>query len=204
MLDITIPSGSTTEIKSGKIKSFYKVDEISYQMIDDTLLYRDDLDWGIYSLDTVMDNTDLRKTHFLALTHFGHHALHHLFPIIDHGVLPKLYPVLFRTMKEFEVELDAYPWYHHVYGQLKQLARIHPNPIDSLEKYRNRNRNKAEWVPGIFIAYCLCLCDTFLCVCLFMIIFCINAFIVASNDVYCGLFNSNFPAYVLCTYEIHM
>lgn len=108
-------------------------------------IYRDDLDWGIYTIDTVMDNTDLRKHHFLALTHFGHHAMHHLFPTIDHGVLHKLYPVLFKTMKEFDVELDAYPWYHLVYGQLKQLARIEPNRLDSLEKFRQKRiRQKAE------------------------------------------------------------
>lgn len=99
---------------------------------------RDDLDWGIYSLDTIMDNSDLRKHHFLALTHFGHHALHHLLPTVDHGVLNELYPTLFETMAEFEVDLEAYPWYHHVYGQLRQLARIEPNPLDSLQKMRKR------------------------------------------------------------------
>lgn len=104
--------------------------------------HRDDLDWGIYTLDTVMDNTDLRKHHFLALTHFGHHALHHLFPTIDHGILPRLYPVLFKTMNEFEVELDEYPWYHHVYGQFRQLTRVEPNPIDSLEKFRLKRIQK--------------------------------------------------------------
>lgn len=105
---------------------------------------RDDLDWGIYSMDTIMDNTDLRKSHFLALTHFGHHALHHLFPTIDHGILEELYPVLFDTMKEFEIELGAYPWYHHIYGQLRQLARIEPNPLNSLQKLRKRQLEKKE------------------------------------------------------------
>lgn len=99
---------------------------------------REDLDWGIYTLDTIMDNSFLRKHHFLALTHFGHHALHHLFPTLDHGVLSQLYPILFQTMDEFEVELGAYPWYHHVSGQFRQLSRIQPNPIDSLEKLRRK------------------------------------------------------------------
>lgn len=96
------------------------------------------MDWGIYSLDTVMDNTDLRKHHFLALTHFGHHAMHHLFPTIDHGILPDLYPILYDTMAEFDIELDAYPWYHLVYGQLQQLARVEPNSFSSLEKLQRR------------------------------------------------------------------
>lgn len=89
-----------------------------------------------------MDNTDLRKHDFLALTHFGHHAMHHLFPTIDHGVLSSLYPVLYETMDEFEVELDAYPWYHHVYGQLRQLARNTPKTFDSLEKLRRKKIQK--------------------------------------------------------------
>lgn len=99
---------------------------------------RDDLDWGIYTLDAIMDVTNLRKHHFLALTHYGHHALHHLFPTLDHGILPELYPELYKTMEEFEVELDAYPWYHMVYGQFMQLARTETNPIDSLEKLRRK------------------------------------------------------------------
>lgn len=84
-----------------------------------------------------MDNTDLRR-HALSLTHFGHHAMHHLFPTVDHGILNDLYPTLFETMNEFEVELGEYPWYHHIYGQLRQLARIEPNPLDSLQKLRQR------------------------------------------------------------------
>lgn len=85
-----------------------------------------------------MDNAELRKHHFLALTHFGHHALHHLFPTIDHGILSQLYPILFETMAEYDVDLECYPWYHHVYGQLRQLARVTPNPFDSLEKLRRK------------------------------------------------------------------
>lgn len=44
-------------------------------------------------------------------------------------------------MEEFEVELDAYPWYHMVYGQFMQLTRTKPNPIDSLEKLRRKKNN---------------------------------------------------------------
>lgn len=89
-----------------------------------------------------MDNADLRKNHLIALTHFGHHALHHLFPTIDHGILPQLYPILFETMAEFEVDLEAYPWYHCVYGQFRQLTRTKPNPMDSLEKLRLKKLQK--------------------------------------------------------------
>lgn len=96
------------------------------------------MDWGIYSLDTIIDDTDLRRHHLIALTHFGHHALHHLFPTLDHGVLNELYSTLFETMAEFEVDLEAYPWYHHAFGQFRQLARIEPNPLDSLQRLQKR------------------------------------------------------------------
>lgn len=108
-------------------------------------VFRDDTDWGIYILATVMENSDTGKNHFLALTHFGHHALHHLFPTFDHGILSELYPILFETMNEFEVELGAYKWYQHVYGQLIQLARVTSNPIDSLERLRRKkSQQKVE------------------------------------------------------------
>lgn len=85
-----------------------------------------------------MDNLDLRKSDFLALTHYGHHPMHHLFPTLDSGILPQLYPTLYQTMDEFEVELKVYPWYHHVYGQFRQLSRTKFNSIDSLEKLRHK------------------------------------------------------------------
>lgn len=85
-----------------------------------------------------MDNTDLGKHDFMALTHYGHHAMHHLFPTLDSAILPELYSILYKTMGEFEVELVSYPWYHHIYGQLRQLSRNEPNPIDSLEKLRRK------------------------------------------------------------------
>lgn len=104
------------------------------------------MDWGLYTLDTIIDNSDLRKSHFLALTNFGHHALHHLLPTIDHGMLPQLYPILYRTMHEFDTDLQEFPWFFHLYGQLKQLARVQPTDyptrlkmrLDFLTKYIGR------------------------------------------------------------------
>lgn len=89
---------------------------------------REGLDWGIYQLDTVMDRADLRGSHFLVLTHFGEHSLHHLFPTLDHGILPQLNDIFIKTCKEFEADLTACSWFHHIVGQHKQLARITTNP----------------------------------------------------------------------------
>lgn len=84
------------------------------------------MDWGIYQLDTVIDRKDIHGKHFLSLVHFGDHALHHLFPTLDHGILPELYPILFKTMDDFEAEFYSYPWLKLIRGQFQQLARIEP------------------------------------------------------------------------------
>lgn len=85
---------------------------------------REELDFGIYQLETVMDRSDLKVSDFLVLTHFGHHALHHLFPTLDHGMLPHLYDIFYETCAEFETVLSECSWFHHLVGQHKQLARI--------------------------------------------------------------------------------
>lgn len=40
---------------------------------------------------------------FLATTSFGNHALHHLFPTVDHSKLPLLLPTYIETCKEFGI-----------------------------------------------------------------------------------------------------
>lgn len=89
---------------------------------------RDNRDWGLYQIDTIIDRGDLKGSQLLVLTHFGDHTLHHLFPTLDHGILPHLYPVLYQTIEDYEGEMRECSWLHHIIGQLKQLARITPNP----------------------------------------------------------------------------
>lgn len=93
------------------------------------------LDWGLYTMDTVIENSATGGA-VLALTHFGHHALHHLLPTVDHGLLPQLYPVLYETLRDFDTELSAFPWFFHIGGQLRQLARV--RPTDYAERVRMR------------------------------------------------------------------
>lgn len=61
---------------------------------------------------------------FYILTHFGDHILHHLFPTIDHALLPNLQKVFLETCKEFEAQMAACSWFSHIVGQHQQLARI--------------------------------------------------------------------------------
>ncbi|KAL7741076.1 hypothetical protein ACLKA6_018113 [Drosophila palustris] len=89
---------------------------------------RDDRDWGLFQVDTIIDRGDLKRSQFLVLTHFGDHVLHHLFPTLDHGLLPALYPILYETLDQFKGELRECNHIEHIIGQHKQLLRMTPNP----------------------------------------------------------------------------
>ncbi|KAK5641851.1 hypothetical protein RI129_010398 [Pyrocoelia pectoralis] len=95
----------------------------------DTPRSKEDMDWGTFQVDTVMDRNEITGSHFLVLTHFGDHALHHLFPTIDHGMLQHLYPVFHRTCKQFGVQFRMTSQFELLYGQFRQLARIRRNKV---------------------------------------------------------------------------
>lgn len=90
---------------------------------------RTDRDWGLFQLDTVIDRGDIKWSDLLVLTHFGEHALHHLFPTLDHGVLKQLYPELQQTLSEFKCELREINHWDHIKGQNQQLLRTKANSI---------------------------------------------------------------------------
>lgn len=85
------------------------------------------MDWGIYTLDTLVDNSVVSHNHLASLTHFGNHIIHHLVPTLDHGITKELYSILFETMADFETEFEEYPWLFQITGTLKQLARNTPS-----------------------------------------------------------------------------
>lgn len=80
------------------------------------------MDWGIAELDAVIDRYDITGSHWLVLTNFGDHALHHLFPTLDHGVLDQLYPVFKETMEEFGLNLRLASQLTCIKGNFKQLC----------------------------------------------------------------------------------
>ncbi|KAI9585947.1 cytochrome b5-related protein [Glossina fuscipes] len=88
---------------------------------------RDDRDWGLFQVDTIIDRVDLKSSQFLVLTHFGDHCLHHLFPTLDHGILPELYPIFYETLDEFKAQLREYNHFQHILGQHRQLLRVKSN-----------------------------------------------------------------------------
>lgn len=104
------------------------------------MYFSEDLDWGIYSVDTVMDRPEIRASKFFALTNFADHGLHHLFPTIDAGYLPELYDDFYKTMIEFEVECACRPWFFEfITGQFQQLIREEPQKLNTHEKYLLNN-----------------------------------------------------------------
>jgi fatty acid desaturase len=69
----------------------------------------------------------------VTLTSFGNHILHHLFPTLDHALLPQLEETLIETCKEFEVEIRKMPIWNILVGQFQQLARTKPN-LEAVKK----------------------------------------------------------------------
>ncbi|KAG5676468.1 hypothetical protein PVAND_006300 [Polypedilum vanderplanki] len=91
------------------------------------------MDFGVFQMNAIIDRKDVKSSHIVALTTFGHHTLHHLFPTLDHGLLPKLHDTLLETCKEFELELREYPWWPLITGQFAQLIRDKPKSLKEMQ-----------------------------------------------------------------------
>lgn len=89
------------------------------------------MDFGIYQLSATIDRIDVKDSQFMTLTNFGHHVLHHMFPILDHALLPQLHDTLISTCQEFESELREFPWWKLIAGQFKQLTRTEARQIEN-------------------------------------------------------------------------
>ncbi|XP_044758459.1 cytochrome b5-related protein-like [Coccinella septempunctata] len=84
---------------------------------------KEEMDFGVFQMDAVSDRREINRSPFLVITHFGDHALHHLFPTIDHGKLKFLYPTFIKTCEEFGVEWRCSSQLEMVKGQYLQLTR---------------------------------------------------------------------------------
>lgn len=74
-----------------------------------------------------MDRHDISGNHWLVLTNFGDHALHHMFPTLDHAVLEKLVPIFEKTTNQFNIKLRIQSQIDLIKGQFQQLSRTVPN-----------------------------------------------------------------------------
>lgn len=97
---------------------------------------REDTDWGLCQLDAVQDRVEVTGNLFLTSTMFGDHALHHLFPTVDHSKLPYLYPALEKTCKEFGIDYRVTTQLNAIRGFFMQCIKEVPSavPLDQIKK----------------------------------------------------------------------
>lgn len=88
-------------------------------------------DWGLCQLDAVAERHDIDDNLFLSLIVYGNHALHHLFPTLDHDQLLHIEDVFRDTCQAFGI--DAFQERHKrldfwrlAVGAVNQLARVSP------------------------------------------------------------------------------
>jgi len=85
------------------------------------------IDWGLHQIDSSVERNELKHNIFLILATFGDHTLHHLFPTLDHSLIPLLQDTFENTCKEFGLDLTPKPFTSIMHGQFKQLTRVIPN-----------------------------------------------------------------------------
>lgn len=77
-----------------------------------------------------MDRVEINGSLFRVLTFFGDHALHHLFPTIDHALLPYLYPVFFEYCEKFKAQYRKTSQFDLFIGQIKSAAKKRPSLLE--------------------------------------------------------------------------
>ncbi|CAH0725207.1 unnamed protein product, partial [Brenthis ino] len=87
-------------------------------------------DWGIHELEAVMDRREINTNYFRVLTNFGHHALHHLFPTLDHAVLEYLYPVFLNNCEKFRANFRVTTILDLIIGQIKMTLKTEPTLLN--------------------------------------------------------------------------
>lgn len=87
------------------------------------------IDWGMHELEAVMDRTDITGNLFKVMTFFGDHALHHLFPTLDHAILNHLYPVFLDHVKKFRANFRMTSSLDLMIGQIQSTLKKEPNTL---------------------------------------------------------------------------
>ncbi|XP_059052809.1 cytochrome b5-related protein-like [Achroia grisella] len=90
-------------------------------------------DWGVHEVEAVIDRTDINDNLFKVMTFFGDHTLHHLFPTLDHGLLPYLYPVFLKNVEKFKVKFRTTTQFNLFIQQIKVTMKREPNLLSDSE-----------------------------------------------------------------------
>ncbi|XP_032513096.2 cytochrome b5-related protein-like [Danaus plexippus] len=91
-------------------------------------------DWGMHELEAVMDRHEVNSSSFRVLVMFGHHALHHLFPTLDHAVLEHLYPVFLEHCEKFKANFRYMSQFELFIGQIKQSVKTKPTLLSEKKR----------------------------------------------------------------------
>lgn len=107
------------------------------------------LDFGMFQIGATMDRTEANMNSFLTLILFGEReflidnlfnpydpikfsdTLHHMFPTLDHLVLPQLRDLLIETCKEFNISVREMKWNELIIPYFQQLGRMEPIILSS-------------------------------------------------------------------------
>lgn len=73
-----------------------------------------------------MDRKEINGNLFKVMTFFGDHALHHLFPTLDHAVLPYLYPMFVEYIKQFRANYRVTSQFDLFIGQIQMALKTKP------------------------------------------------------------------------------
>jgi len=87
------------------------------------------IDWGLHQMNTVAERKEPINNIFLTMATFGDHTLHHLFPALDHSLIPFLQEIFEDTCIEYGLDLTQRSCTSLMCGQFKQLTRVTPNEL---------------------------------------------------------------------------
>lgn len=125
-----------------KETNFRKLENVKHSTADFHFYpHRKSMDFGIFQMNAMVDRGDIKKSHFLGLTQFGHHTLHHFFPTLDHGLLPYMNELFLDTCRDFEMDLRESSWWPLIVGQFQQLKRTKTISLREMN-------SKFKWIIG--------------------------------------------------------
>nr|XP_026496809.1 cytochrome b5-related protein-like isoform X2 [Vanessa tameamea] len=92
-------------------------------------------DWGEHQVEALLDRKDINGNTFAVMTLFGDHALHHMFPTIDHSILKYLHPIFIEFSEKYQTNYRASTQFQLVIGQIKETMRTEFKTVDKRPLY---------------------------------------------------------------------
>jgi fatty acid desaturase len=95
----------------------------------------ENFDFGLHQINIIYEREFAKSNVFVSLTTFGDHLMHHVFPTLDHAVLPQMSEVFLETCRDFNIEVKSCTMLEGFVGQLKQLRltkHADDNKIDKI------------------------------------------------------------------------